>query len=153
MPRVAAHLGDRPFPWTVQHCDYRLDNLLFGPPEAGSELATVTVVDWQTVAHGPGLADLSYFLGAGLSVEDRRAHEKQLVGRYADAMAAAGVPGLSFDVCWEGYRRHAFAGLIMAIGASMLVTRTDRGDDMFMAMANRHGRHALDVDAEALIPS
>ena len=68
-------------------------------------------------------------------------------------MAAAGVADLSFDTCWEGYRRHAFAGLIMAIGASMLVTRTDRGDEMFMAMANRHGRHALDVDAEALIPT
>jgi hypothetical protein len=40
----------------------------------------------------------------------------------------------------------------MSIIASMIVERTDRGDQMFITMANRHGRHALDLDAEALIP-
>jgi hypothetical protein len=40
----------------------------------------------------------------------------------------------------------------MAIVASMVVRRTERGDEMFVAMAERHGRHALDVDAEALLP-
>jgi hypothetical protein len=29
----------------------------------------------------------------------------------------------------------------------MLVERTDRGDQMFMAMADRHALHALDLDA------
>jgi hypothetical protein len=33
----------------------------------------------------------------------------------------------------------------------MLDEQTARGDDMFMAMANRHGRHALDLDAEELL--
>jgi hypothetical protein len=28
----------------------------------------------------------------------------------------------------------------------MLVEQTERGDDMFMAMAHRHARHALDLD-------
>jgi hypothetical protein len=65
-------------------------------------------------------------------------------------MRARGVD-LDWDDCWEQYRRFTFAGLIMAIAASMLVEQTTRGDDMFMAMANRHGRHALDLDAESLI--
>ena len=65
-------------------------------------------------------------------------------------MHTAGVD-LDWDDCWEQYRRHTFAGLVMAVAASMLVEQTERGDDMFMAMANRHGRHALDLDAEALI--
>jgi hypothetical protein len=34
----------------------------------------------------------------------------------------------------------------MALAASMLVERTDRGDEMFMAMAHRHAQHALDLD-------
>jgi hypothetical protein len=39
----------------------------------------------------------------------------------------------------------------MAVIASMLVERTPRGDLMFMAMAARHARHALDLDAAAVI--
>jgi len=32
------------------------------------------------------------------------------------------------------------------------VTRTERGDAMFVAMADRAGLHALDMDALALVP-
>jgi hypothetical protein len=144
VPRISAHLGADRGPSTVVHGDYRLDNLLFGGER-------VAVLDWQTVSRGPGLSDLAYFLGASLLVDDRRAHEADLVDSYREQMATLGVE-LGTDHVWEGYRRHAFSGLIMAMLASMIVQRTDRGDQMFMAMANRHGRHALDLDAEALIP-
>ena len=40
---------------------------------------------------------------------------------------------------------------LMAVAASMLVQRTERGDAMFMAMASRHARHALDLDAADLL--
>jgi hypothetical protein len=121
---------------TVVHGDYRLDNLLFGTAEGGPP---VGVVDWQTVYHGPGVADLAYFLGAGLLPGDRRAHEGELVRLYRDGMAALGV-GLDGDELWEQYRLLTMGGVIMAVIASMIVQQTDRGDDMFMAMANRHGR-------------
>jgi hypothetical protein len=39
----------------------------------------------------------------------------------------------------------------MAVAASMLVERTARGDEMFLTMARRHARHALDLDAAALL--
>ncbi len=39
----------------------------------------------------------------------------------------------------------------MAVGASMLVVRTDRGDEMFLAMAHRHATHALDLGADELL--
>jgi aminoglycoside/choline kinase family phosphotransferase len=143
---VSAYQRDLPEATTVVHGDYRLDNLLFGTAEGGPP---VGVVDWQTVYHGPGVADLAYFLGAGLLPGERRAHEVELVGLYRDGMAALGV-GLDSDELWEQYRRFTMAGVIMAVIASMIVKQTDRGDDMFMAMANRHGRHALDLDAEQL---
>jgi hypothetical protein len=150
--RVLARLGSAtmadPSSWTVQHGDYRLDNLLFGAAGGGVPIA---VVDWQTVVHGPGVSDLSYFLGAGLTTEDRRTHEQALVRQYHDAMQAADV-ALEWDDCWLQYRRFSAAGLAMAIGASGLVGQTDRGDDMFVAMAQRHGRHALDLDVEAALP-
>jgi hypothetical protein len=39
----------------------------------------------------------------------------------------------------------------MAVVASMIVKQTPRGDEMFMAMANRHGVHAADLDALAVV--
>jgi hypothetical protein len=134
--------------WTVVHGDYRLDNLLFGRAEGGVPIA---VVDWQTCAHGAGLNDVAYFLGAGLILSDRRGHERDLVRRYHEGLVAAGVRGYDFDRCWTDHRRGTWSGLIMAVAASMLVERTDRGDEMFMAMAHRHARHALDLDAPALL--
>ena len=39
----------------------------------------------------------------------------------------------------------------MAAFASILVGRTDRGDAMFMAMANRSAQMAADLDAPAVL--
>jgi hypothetical protein len=143
VPRLDGYLRDRPRPWTVVHGDFRADNLLFGGDR-------VVVVDWQTVNLGPGVADLSYLLGASLTPEARRSHEATLVDRYVAGLAAQGV-SVDRDAIWQQYRQFAFGGLIMAIVASALVRRTARGDDMFVTMAERHARQALDLDAEALI--
>lgn len=136
-----------PAPRTVIHGDFRNDNLLFGGPSG-----RVCVVDWQTVSIGPGLSDVAYFLGGSLLPEDRRTSEDAVVRHYHERLQAAG-GSLSWDDCWEGYRRHALSGLTMAIVASMLVVRTDRGDQMFIAMAERSARHALDLDTEGLLTS
>ncbi len=135
-------------PWTIIHGDYRLDNLLFDPTPGGTPVA---VVDWQTCTHGPALNDVAYFIGAGLQPEERRATEEDLVRRYHAGLMANGVADYGWDRCWHDYRRGTWAGLIMAIAASMLVERTDRGDQMFLTMADRHSRHALDLDAPAVI--
>ena len=43
------------------------------------------------------------------------------------------------------------AGLLMAIVASMVVQRTERGDLMFLTSATRHAQHALEVDAQEFL--
>jgi aminoglycoside phosphotransferase (APT) family kinase protein len=133
---------------TIVHGDYRLDNLLFGGRDGA---VPVAVVDWQTVATGPAMSDVAYFIGAGLLPGDRRAHEEALVRDHLDRLRAAGVEGYGWDAGWEDYRRGTWSGLIMAVAASMLVERTERGDEMFLTMARRHARHALDLDAAALL--
>ena len=134
-------------PRCVTHGDYRLDNMLFGTEDGGYPLA---VVDWQTVGYGAGAADVSYFIGAGLLPEDRQQHEKDLVKRYHDGLSAYGVT-YAFDDLWAHYRRFSFSGYVMAVIASMVVGRTERGDDMFMAMAKRHAQQAIDHDALSLL--
>lgn len=145
--RVPAWIGLDAEPFTLLHSDYRLENLLFGEGDAAFSLA---VVDWQTVAVGPALSDVAYFLGAGLPVEQRRAHERDLVGTYRDALAARGVE-VSLDRSWDEYRRHTFAGLHMTVVASQLVGQEERSDAMFCAMAERHATHVLDLDAFDLL--
>lgn len=135
-------------PWTITHGDYRLDNLLFDPTPGGSPIA---VVDWQTCTHGPALGDVAYFVGAGLTADARRPVEEDLVRGYHRGLLAAGVDGYGWADCWRAYRRGTWAGLVMAVAASMLVERTARGDQMFLTMAHRHSRHALDLEAPDLL--
>lgn len=139
-------LRDRePAALTPIHYDYRLDNMLFGGPRA------LIVVDWQTVQLGPGPYDVSYFLGNAFDAEVRRSCERSLVERYHEALLGYGVTGYSLEQCWDDYRRYAHASLIMAIFSSILVGRTDRGDEMFMAMANRSAQMAVDLDTPSLL--
>lgn len=144
---IAQWRGGRTGPKSVTHGDYRLDNMLFATPEGGPP---VTVVDWQTPAHGDPIADLSYFIGAGLLPDDRRAHERELIASYLEALADYGV-SLDDAWVWEQYRREAFAGLVVAAMASQIVTLNDRSESMFGAMAQRHLRQALDLDSLATL--
>jgi len=84
-------------------------------------------------------------------MDERRSVEADLVRGYHTALTAAGVTDYALDQCWQEYRRGTWSGLIMAVAASMLVERTARGDQMFLTMAERHSRHALDLDADEAI--
>jgi Phosphotransferase enzyme family len=143
LPHADAYLAAGRGPATIVHGDFRADNLLFGP-------ARPVVLDWQTCSFGAAASDLSYFLGSSLPVPDRQRHEEALVRHYHDALTGRGID-LSWPDCWSGYRKYAFGGLVMDVVAAMFVQQTARGDEMFTAMANRHARHALDLDALALL--
>lgn len=142
-------LADRSSPRTPVHSDYRLDNMLFG---TGGAARPLTVVDWQTVRLDAGPSDVAYFLGSAFEPERRRLCERDLLIRYHRALVEDyGVSDYPFDHCWRDYVRSSYGGLLMAAFASILVGRTDRGDAMFMAMANRSAQMAADLDAPAVI--
>ena len=132
----------------VTHGDYRLDNVLIDSRAGRIDLA---VVDWQTAGVGCGASDVAYFLGAGLLPEARRAGEQDLLRHYHDALRAGGVTGYPFDALWQDYVWYTYSGYVMAVVASMLVVQTTRGDELFVTMAQRHGQHALDLDAAGLL--
>ena len=104
LPSIDAWAGERRGPLGLVHGDFRLDNLLFGEPGAPRAFC---VVDWQTCGWGPAMVDAAYFIGGGLSVEDRRASERELLRGYCNGLAGA----VGWDDCWDGYRRGCFAGV------------------------------------------
>ena len=142
-PHVMDWLGADREPSTLLHGDYRLDNMLFG---TGPEAPPLTTVDWQTPSIGPGPSDAAYFLGAGLPIDDRREHERELLEIYRQGSVAQGID-LEPDVCWACYRVNTFTGLHMAVVASAALSRDPRSDEMFLAMAERHAAHVDDLDA------
>ncbi len=143
-------LADRRPPLGLVHGDFRLDNLLFGDPDGPSPF--LVAVDWQTVGWGPVMTDACYFIGGGLTVEDRRAHEQSLVRDYHEALLFEGVQGFSWEDCWSDYRRQCFLGVLMAVAPAMLVERTDRGDEMFMTTLARHAQQVLDLGGLDTLP-
>jgi len=139
------HAKDAPF--TVTHGDYRLDNLLFATEAGGVDCA---VVDWQTPGHGNGVGDLAYFIGAGLLPENRARYEWELVDQYIAGIESYGHT-VNHEWVKDHYRREAISGVIMAVIASQIVGRTERGDKMFEVMATRHIRQGLENGALSLL--
>ncbi len=88
-------------PATMIHGDFHLDNLIFSSP---GEPPAVTVIDWQSVASGPGVVDLSLFIVGALSVADRRAAEFDLLSRYHRLLVEHGVREYTFDALQADYQ-------------------------------------------------
>ncbi len=59
--------------------------------------------DWQVVQRGHWSVDVAYHLGTVLSIEDRRAHEVDLLEHYLTELATHGVAAPSFAEAWDAY--------------------------------------------------
>ncbi len=53
------------------------------------------------------LRDVSYFLTMSVDIEERRAHERDLLRGYLDALRAHGGVEISFDDAWAAHRLQA----------------------------------------------
>lgn len=137
----------RPETQTLVHGDYRLDNLMFDTAGGGIRVAAV---DWQTLSVGCGGQDLAYLLGNSSPPDQRRAHEARMLEAYREAMAGHGVE-LSAEQVRSDYVYGTFQGPSITMLGSLAVGQTDRGDDMFMAMAARSCAQIRDLDALDLI--
>ena len=115
------------------HTDYRPDNMLFATPQGGKP---VTIVDWQSFAYGPPASDVGYFIAGAITVDQRRDHEDRLLDLYASTLSAQGAGTYSQDELVRHYVIGAYQLVLTAYFAAMMVTQTDRGDDMFFRMLN-----------------
>ncbi len=140
---TAQRQGTAPAPLTVQHADFRLDNVMFDVQGGRHPMATL---DWQTVTVGPGATDVAYFLSAGIDPQLRRYHERDLVSLYHSELVRRGVTGYDRETCWTDYRRFATHGVLMGVFSALSVERTERGDALFLKMTRGACEQALDLD-------
>lgn len=146
-PKAGAWATASDTPRTVVHLDYRPDNFMFG---VAPEAPPLVVVDWQTVTDGNAMMDLAYMIGGSFLPAQRAAVERELLADYSARMGAAGVP-YGGDIMWRDYRLSSLWGVVMTVIATIMAAQTERGDAMLTVMGQRHGRHAIDLDALSLL--
>lgn len=134
-------LDSRDGPRCLTHNDFRPDNMLYCSDDAEKP---IIIVDWQTVGVGAGAGDIAYYLGTAMDPDTRKIEERGLLARYRDGLDKFGVPASDLAGQWDAYRASSFAGMMMGVTASMVVVQTDRGDSMFLAMAERSAHMVLD---------
>jgi hypothetical protein len=98
---VAARAAD--LPQCLVHGDAHAGNLF----EQDGELA---LIDWQLLQRNSWALDVSYHVGAALSVDDRRSSETDLLRGYLERLSAHGVEAPSWDAAWNSYREHMAYG-------------------------------------------
>lgn len=138
--KIGSWMLDRPAPFGPVHGDYRLDNLLFAPD--GSDVAAV---DWQTVSLGLPGRDLGYFVATSLSVEDRRRAGDEIVAAYHEALVGHGVADYDLATCHEDHVYGMLQAPMVIVFGSAVATPTERGDEMFIAMAERSSAAILEL--------
>ena len=89
------------------HGDAHAGNLYLAPD------GTPGLIDWQVVQWGAWELDVAYHLGAVLDVDDRRAHERALLGHYLDALRAHGGHAPAEADAWAAYRAALVYGYFM----------------------------------------
>lgn len=120
-------------PQTFVHGDPHLGNTFFERDGAPG------LLDWQCSMRGPWVHDVSYFITCALAVDDRRAHERNLLRHYLDALAASGGEPPGFDAAWLEHRRQMMHGLPMFVPSA-----PDQGPEAWTVAASRRFQAAAE---------
>jgi hypothetical protein len=109
--------------------------------------------DWAAVARGQGPRDLAYALMSSLTIEDRRAWERELIDQYADTVAStSGTPIRASDV-WSAYRHQTLHGLcfwLYTLGSGGLQPHT-QAEEISRVNLGRMGQAVVDLETLALL--
>jgi hypothetical protein len=91
---LARSRDDRSSPRTLQHADFRLDNVLFDIGGGARPMGDARLADGE---RRTGAMDVAYFLSAGLDPAERRQHEADLVRFYHAELTRRGVRKYDFE--------------------------------------------------------
>jgi len=87
-------------PNTVIHGDPHLGNLFDDHGRTG-------FLDWGIINVSSPMRDVSYFITMAMDIDDRRAHEEQLLRHYLDVHNSIAATPISFDDAWRMHREQA----------------------------------------------
>lgn len=105
------------------HGDPHTGNTYFGASGQGDDSARF--LDFQMVHVGSAFHDVTYFMGAALTVEDRREHEWQVLDHYLESLAKFGGPVLDRkdeEVSFE-YRKNWLSGMAWVVTPYSMQTK------------------------------
>ena len=129
---------------TIMHGDAHPGNVYFRNGAAG-------LLDWQAVRRGHPSRELAYTLITGMTTEDRRAHQRDLLDQYRGALAAAGGPELDREELWTRYRQaaqYAYAAPVITAGMGGM-----QDDDIALEGVRRGVAALEDLDTVAVLRS
>jgi hypothetical protein len=97
---LALHRHQQKLPFTLVEGDMHLGNTYRLPDGTGG------LADWQLMTRSHHMHDVNYIITTGLTIEDRRDHEQELLRYYLDCLGTAGgfIPP-SFEQTWPDYCR------------------------------------------------
>jgi Ecdysteroid kinase-like family len=134
------------------HDDADALSVSHGDPHPGNTYilddGAIRFLDWQTTCLAPWSDDLAYFLVGILDVEQRRAHETELLRHYLGALASTGAPAPTFDDAWLAYRRHHLHGLMFALCPPEMQVA-----EVCALMGDRYAAAAIDHDTLSAVES
>jgi aminoglycoside phosphotransferase (APT) family kinase protein len=87
-------------PPTIVHGDPHIGNVFDDHGRTG-------FLDWGMIMLSTPLRDVSYFLTMAMNVDDRRAHEHDLLRHYLGARKSLGASDIGFDEAWLWHRLQA----------------------------------------------
>lgn len=127
--------------------------LLHGDPHIGNAYVRdggrMGFTDWQLVLRGSWAFDVTYTMTSGLTVENRRAWERELIEFYVDRLHAAGGPDLPFEAAWLAYRQqtlYPYFAWMITIGRSVIMPEF-QPDDVCREIVHRTSTAIMDLDA------
>lgn len=127
---------------TLVHGDAHSGNLFVDGGRTG-------LYDWAVAGRAPGVRDVAYFLCNSLPVETRRAEEQNLLGRYLNRLAKAGV-ALDDRTAHEQYRLFSVYSWIAAASTAAMGSRWQPIEVSRAAMVSTT-RAIADLDAIGLL--
>jgi hypothetical protein len=117
LDELSAHERELPGPKALVHGDAHQGNSFL---RADGQRVWV---DWQLVRKGSPWRDVNYFLVSALTVEERRANDRDLVELYRQRLLATGAQGVPSrdeawrqNLLWPGYGTQAWLGNISQWG-------------------------------------
>ncbi|WP_155927544.1 phosphotransferase [Mycolicibacterium sp. CBMA 234] len=127
-------------PVCLLHGDPHIGNIFFDNVGAG-------LFDWQLFSSGHWAYDVVWAMVGAMTIEDRRANERDLLAHYLGALAGCGVEEPDFDSAWKSYRTFAIAGFLNFLTPGDTVQTEEYNAEV----GARHATAAVDLDALRLL--